>query len=471
MTECAQGFFDGDFFGNEGFKKTLWLYGAGLSNILGQPAYYSNGQELLLKIHFQGDRFRFLAEGVLIAEGSRKSGDKIAFSLRAGDDWSKGTTDFWDFELRPASKEDLETKGNLIRTAALGGNGGWGFGDIPKGQALLLGFNLKVTKFPLIGSLEPVYLYSDGEFSGSRHGYSGRDKYSVKARPGYAVGGLIVKPGDLIDGFKIVFMRIDNGRLDPKDSYESRWYGGRGGGPETPIGGDGRPVIGVHGRSEAHLNAIGLIQLETIGELDKKPHYDDFERLITKLKLGRPSERIEAANSLAKLGGKRAIEPLIASLKYGPDDKRMTVIKWLGKMGDKRAVEPIIAALESKDDHMKTAAAEALGELGDKRAVEPLITALEHTDRKHQIAVALSKLGDPRAVRALVQHGLNYRFGNLAEIGAIGPGAKPVLIALLRDKDEKIRQRAAAFLKKLGWPPEKVWIKPTTWLWAENGVK
>jgi hypothetical protein len=62
-------------------------------------------------------------------------------------------------------------------------------------------------------------------------------------------------------------MGIDGSRLDPNDRYESPWLGGRGGGGETSLGGEGKPVIGMHGTVVRHggfraLDSLGLVQFD-----------------------------------------------------------------------------------------------------------------------------------------------------------------------------------------------------------------
>jgi hypothetical protein len=81
------------------------------------------------------------------------------------------------------------------------------------------------------------------------------------------VGDVVLKSGRALDGFKIIFMRIEGSRLDPNDRYESPWLGGRGGGPERSLGGEGKPVIGIHGAVVGHggvraLGNLGLVQLD-----------------------------------------------------------------------------------------------------------------------------------------------------------------------------------------------------------------
>ncbi len=65
----------------------------------------------------------------------------------------------------------------------------------------------------------------------------------------------------LVD-MRLVFMRVKNGRLNPDDTYRSKWIGGHGGGAETLYAANGQPVIGVYGRQGHDLDAIGFIQVD-----------------------------------------------------------------------------------------------------------------------------------------------------------------------------------------------------------------
>jgi hypothetical protein len=80
------------------------------------------------------------------------------------------------------------------------------------------------------------------------------------ARPGYAVGGLLIKSGLLIDRLQVIFMRIGSDGLIPDDTYNSEWVGGPGGPNQKTLGGDGRPVIGIYGDYRKIVPRLGLIQ-------------------------------------------------------------------------------------------------------------------------------------------------------------------------------------------------------------------
>jgi hypothetical protein len=154
------------------------------------------------------------------------------------------------------------------------------FEHVPQEPALLVGFSLRTSSAEgpnhlVVGSLQPIYLTAEGQKSGPNFGGRGLGHLygkpvQVTAKTGYAVGGIVVKwsavsgqwPGPRVDALKVVFMRIDGARLDPKDRYESPWLGGKLEGQEGSLGGDGRPVIGIHGASGWAIDRLGLVQLQ-----------------------------------------------------------------------------------------------------------------------------------------------------------------------------------------------------------------
>jgi len=83
---------------------------------------------------------------------------------------------------------------------------------------------------------------------------------SIMARDGYAVGALRIHAGTLVHAVQVVFMRQQqDGRLDPDDAYDSPWVGTPSHGEAITVGGQGVPVIGVHGRRAAVIDALGLV--------------------------------------------------------------------------------------------------------------------------------------------------------------------------------------------------------------------
>jgi WD40 repeat protein/tetratricopeptide (TPR) repeat protein len=156
-------------------------------------------------------------------------------------------------------------KATTQKTAAVGSGGGQPFEDVPKDRALLVGFSGTIRRLPsgpVIASLQPIYLTAEGIKQSSIQGGPTGERFEIRAKANYAVGGIVAKGGRLLDGFKVIFMRIDGARLNPENRYESDWLGGRGGGGEAVLGGDGMPVIGIHGGRGDSIDRLGLVQLE-----------------------------------------------------------------------------------------------------------------------------------------------------------------------------------------------------------------
>jgi hypothetical protein len=157
-------------------------------------------------------------------------------------------------------------------------DGGKGtFSERPKKPGVLIGFEVGLGRFvniEVIYALRPIYLTPDGERTGAAHGLFPVDQggslrsqvsrtVKVKAKPGYAVGGLTARQGLLLNGMSLRFERIDGNRLDPRDSYSSDWIGDRTGGGEVSFATKGMLAIGIHGKdSDRSCNAIGLIHLD-----------------------------------------------------------------------------------------------------------------------------------------------------------------------------------------------------------------
>jgi len=145
----------------------------------------------------------------------------------------------------------------VVKTDRVGGGGGGPFVDIGPSGSLLVGMH--VVHNGVINIVTPVFRTAKGDIDGHSHGSNGGTNEEAIAKPGYAVGGMVIKAGNSVDGFRLVFMRIRGRRLDPKDSYESQWFGGQGGERETKLGGDGNPVLGIFGANGTNIDAIGLI--------------------------------------------------------------------------------------------------------------------------------------------------------------------------------------------------------------------
>jgi len=153
---------------------------------------------------------------------------------------------------------------SINKTRVVGGRGGGPFEDIPKEPSLLVGFVVTAAHsyggHLVINSLQPIYLTSMGQRPSVAYGRQSTYEVRVEAEDGYAVGGIIAQGGHRLDGFSVIFMRLEGRRLNPKDSYESDWLGGKDRVGGTVLGADGHPVIGIHGKYGAEVDCMGLVQ-------------------------------------------------------------------------------------------------------------------------------------------------------------------------------------------------------------------
>jgi hypothetical protein len=96
------------YFGNEGYDKTLWVYGPDARSVDGKPASYSNDKAMAVGVVMSGESFEFYLDGNRIAKGLRNptAGREVTFST--GDGWSQGTTVLWDFRFTPGAESESD---------------------------------------------------------------------------------------------------------------------------------------------------------------------------------------------------------------------------------------------------------------------------------------------------------------------------------------------------------------------------
>ncbi|HSQ56240.1 MAG TPA: hypothetical protein VLM40_10915, partial [Gemmata sp.] len=135
---------------------------------------------------------------------------------------------------------------------------------------LLVGFEIGLGKWfnnDVVKAIRPIYRVGDKESFGERYGTDTSRVVKVVAKPGYAVGAIMIKTGLGIDGMSVIFMKVADGKLDPKENYESEWIGGMGGGGLVRITGEGKLVIGSVVKTNAKdATGIGLL----LQDADKK---------------------------------------------------------------------------------------------------------------------------------------------------------------------------------------------------------
>jgi HEAT repeat protein len=122
------------------------------------------------------------------------------------------------------------------------------------------------------------------------------------------------------------------------------------------------------------------------------------ERALVRL-LGQPTARKEVIESLVRYG-ERVTQLLIEQLDDEEVETRQAALIALGRIGDSRAVPALIAAL-TNDDELTIAAASALGKIGDRRAFDALLEMIGHTDAavRQAVIAAINSLGHPERWR------------------------------------------------------------------------
>ena len=153
--------------------------------------------------------------------------------------------------------------GTPVERPTPNGNARDRFRDLAPEHGLLVGMRVGyITAFggSKVGAIQPIFQAGSTYSEGKQFGVNIGPSVTVVARPGYAVGAINTRSGLMLDSFQVVFMRFKGGRLETKDSYTSDWLGDPRGGGAGTASGDGKLVVGVHGRSNGReVNALGLL--------------------------------------------------------------------------------------------------------------------------------------------------------------------------------------------------------------------
>lgn len=118
------------------------------------------------------------------------------------------------------------------------------------------------------------------------------------------------------------------------------------------------------------------------------------DRALTRL-LGQPAVRKEVVEALVRHGN-RVTELLIEQLSSEDLDTRRQAVIALGRIGDVRAVEALMAVLK-KDEELTVVAANALAQIGDRAPFHALLDFLGHRNTAVRLAAisALNSIGHP----------------------------------------------------------------------------
>jgi hypothetical protein len=173
-------------------------------------------------------------------------------------------TDMWK-SLRSGIGEERTKKWRIVGGAFAEKT----FEEAPLGGGYLIGFHYTTQgggKFPNV--IQPIYATPFGELVGANYGVPGKKdspRATIKAKPGYAVGALVVRGGGGFDAFKPIFMRVVGNGLNKNDTYEGPHIGGMGGN-EATLGGDGSFIIGLHGKVQEKTGKIEAMSPITLAD-------------------------------------------------------------------------------------------------------------------------------------------------------------------------------------------------------------
>lgn len=129
---------------------------------------------------------------------------------------------------------------------------------------VLIGLQVGLKKFfnkDVVASLRPIYLTKNGEKMGDWIGPKPANPVTVKAKPGYVVGGLTIRTGLGIDGFSLEFVKWDKDHLQVQDHSKSAWVGNETGGSPSALAVQGYFFVGITGHlgGENTPCSLGLI--------------------------------------------------------------------------------------------------------------------------------------------------------------------------------------------------------------------
>src|SRR5262249_40436246 len=181
------------------------------------------------------------------------------------------------------------------------------------------------------------------------------------------------------------------------------------------------------------------------------------ESQVSRLTDPNPESRILSIERLARLRDPAALKPLTELLASDKDLRvRVKAAEALADLGDKRAVEPLMAAAVAATPDLRAAAVAALGKLGDHGSVDVLFAAAHDEDRSVRSAAvsSLSQLGISveRVSADLASPNWQSRSAALTTLERLGDrrAAPAVIRVLTTDEDPRVRSEAARALGALG---------------------
>lgn len=167
------------------------------------------------------------------------------------------------------------------------------------------------------------------------------------------------------------------------------------------------------------------------------------------------SIRTMAALILCEIGDKRLLDQFIEFTKDDSNELRKKAIVAIGNIGDSRGIDVLIDLFNDRDVHIRLSAIDALIKIGSN-SIEKLIKALEHQSEtvRESAAYALGKIMDVNAIPRLLplfsDKNIYVRIAAAHAISCKGTVALKVLIDLLKDQNEAVREASTYALGEIG---------------------
>jgi HEAT repeat protein len=181
-----------------------------------------------------------------------------------------------------------------------------------------------------------------------------------------------------------------------------------------------------------------------------------YHELIEQLRRPDANERLSAATALGEARETRALPALLQAMRGEPDLYVRETITWaLVRLGE-LAIQPLVDALRHEHAQVRQDAAHALGKIGDSRALNALISIL--ADNEVRVVIksvqALGQIGAGAATPALMPL-LGHSHAELratlsTALGQLRHAALPLLIRAINDERLAVREHALEALGLIG---------------------
>ncbi len=181
--------------------------------------------------------------------------------------------------------------------------------------------------------------------------------------------------------------------------------------------------------------------------------------LIARLKDDDAGVRRAAAQSLGRLGDRRAVQPLITVLADPEAEVRRSAIEALSDLEDPAAIGPIAGLLKDSDTDVKKEALSALGHFDQKIPTTGVVDLLDDpsADVRHEAVNLLQNVHDRTAAPAIAKlihdQSSDVREAVINALGDLGDESSATAITgALTDPSGDVRQQALNALENLHAP-------------------